>query len=450
MNLRAWNALLAVILITVAGVASAGDDSKTKKAKPSKPSAKKVAAKPKDESGESKIFEEIDRVRALASKIKIDGKRADWKDIPAINAPRGDAKGDGSRDIVRVSVAPREKDWTVMIATASKPSRDEGAFWFDIDFKGFESFDVQVGLVRYGGCIINIYDNGSFVRSERRQGIQWAVGDVVEARIPFEVVADLFPPESAEMLIGDKVRSWVRIVPFSLIGGKKGRTDEGIAVASYRLIETPFALDPPRERSEKAERAVDLPMKGKWYLGQGPFGNWSHQDTYAYDLFRMDATHHSSKPADSPRLEDYLDWGAEVFAPIGGRVLRADSSNADHPPTRGAPVSGGDVNHVYLDLGRNQALWFGHFRQGSVSVVEGNRVKAGTKLGEVGNSGASSWPHLHLALFKMPEGRKTIPLALSNVRVSLNLIDDDPWTREIKRWEPVEGFFVESLKDAAK
>ena len=268
--------------------------------------------------------------------------------------------------------------------------------------------------------------------------------------MPFNAIADALPAEMAETLVGDKVRSWVRIVPFSIVGGKKGRVNEGAAVASYRLIETPYPLDPPQPRPDKANRVISLPLKGKWYMGQGPFGNWSHQDVWAYDLFQVDATHHSSKPAGSVKLEDYHDWGAEVVSPVAGVVIRANSNNPDNPPTRGGPISGGEPNEVYLDLGKNQALWFGHFRQGSVSVVEGNLVKKGMKLGKVGNSGASSWPHLHLGLFQLPQGRRSLPLALSNVRVSLNLIDDDPWTRKVKRWEPSEGFFVEAMKDAAK
>ena len=119
MNLRVWKVFVTSSFICFSFIALAGDEPKTKKAKPIKPSAK-AAPKTKSDASESAIFQEIDRVRGLASKIKIDGKRGDWKDIPGVNAPRGDAKGDGSRNIVRVAIAPREKDWSVMIATAQK------------------------------------------------------------------------------------------------------------------------------------------------------------------------------------------------------------------------------------------------------------------------------------------------------------------------------------------
>ena len=38
---------------------------------------------------------------------------------------------------------------------------------------------------------------------------------------------------------------------------------------------------------------------------------------------------------------------------------------------------------------------YAHLRQGSVAVRTGQRVEAGDLLGEIGNSGSSTEPHLH-------------------------------------------------------
>ncbi len=38
----------------------------------------------------------------------------------------------------------------------------------------------------------------------------------------------------------------------------------------------------------------------------------------------------------------------------------------------------------------------------------------------------------------------TVPIRFSDVRVGLNLGPKDPWTRELKVWEPREGYFVET------
>lgn len=52
-------------------------------------------------------------------------------------------------------------------------------------------------------------------------------------------------------------------------------------------------------------------------------------------------------------------------------------------------------NHVVLQCGEVQVL-LAHMRQGSVAVREGQLVETGQKLGEVGNSGNTATPHLHI------------------------------------------------------
>ena len=52
-------------------------------------------------------------------------------------------------------------------------------------------------------------------------------------------------------------------------------------------------------------------------------------------------------------------------------------------------------NHVLLRCGAVDIL-LAHFRQGSVRVNPGQRVSLGDILGEAGNSGNTSAPHLHI------------------------------------------------------
>jgi murein DD-endopeptidase MepM/ murein hydrolase activator NlpD len=116
----------------------------------------------------------------------------------------------------------------------------------------------------------------------------------------------------------------------------------------------------------------------------------------------------------------------------------------DNPPCRNGE---GDPNSVYLDLGGGVGLWLAHFKLGSLVVERRNRVTQGQYLGRVGNSGASSGPHLHLGLYDTRDGETTLPLAFRDVRVGLNPAEDDPWAREMEVWEPREGFFVTALED---
>lgn len=106
-------------------------------------------------------------------------------------------------------------------------------------------------------------------------------------------------------------------------------------------------------------------------------------------------------------------WGRPVYAPIEGTVLEASTDEPDRervnligdavttlvsPPS----VTEDDVRPAagnYVLIESDQAIAFlAHLRQGSVVVTEGGQVTAGALLGEVGNSGASLFPHLHLQL----------------------------------------------------
>src|SRR5690606_30900013 len=59
-------------------------------------------------------------------------------------------------------------------------------------------------------------------------------------------------------------------------------------------------------------------------------------------------------------------------------------------------------NAVVLDIGDGVYAVLAHLRRGSVRVRKGDRVRAGDVLGEVGNSGNSSEPHLHFHLMDRP------------------------------------------------
>lgn len=66
-------------------------------------------------------------------------------------------------------------------------------------------------------------------------------------------------------------------------------------------------------------------------------------------------------------------------------------------------------NHVILSCGEAEIV-LAHMRQGSVTVVPGDGVSTGERLGEVGNSGASTEPQLHIHA-QRPPGPGAPPLS---------------------------------------
>lgn len=97
------------------------------------------------------------------------------------------------------------------------------------------------------------------------------------------------------------------------------------------------------------------------------------------------------RPADPSA---YAIFGRALHAPCDGRVIAAEGGAPDFEVPRLDPVDRLG-NHVILDCG---GAWIvlAHMRQGSVTVTPGETVTQGRRIGAVGNSGASTEPHLHI------------------------------------------------------
>lgn len=96
----------------------------------------------------------------------------------------------------------------------------------------------------------------------------------------------------------------------------------------------------------------------------------------------------------------YAIHGAPVLAPCAGTVIAAEAGQPDQPVPR-MDTAQRLGNHVILRCAQADVV-LAHLRQGSVRVRPGQAVAVGAPLGAVGNSGASSEPHLHLHAQRAP------------------------------------------------
>lgn len=97
--------------------------------------------------------------------------------------------------------------------------------------------------------------------------------------------------------------------------------------------------------------------------------------------------------------------GVGVRAAAAGTVIAAQDGAPDRATPGGQPTAmmraipgGACGNGVALDHGGGWQTHYCHLRRGSVRVVTGQRVAAGTSLGLVGLSGATDYPHLEFQL----------------------------------------------------
>ncbi|MBJ8069079.1 MULTISPECIES: M23 family metallopeptidase [Bacillus cereus group] len=113
-------------------------------------------------------------------------------------------------------------------------------------------------------------------------------------------------------------------------------------------------------------------------------------ERWAYDILIPPAEVKSSK------LEDYGIYGAKVMAPASGTVVSVNNDEKDLVPGSDDFQSMAG-NHIYLRLDETGTfLFLAHLKKGSIKVKEGQHVNEGEVLAQVGNSGSSSEPHLHI------------------------------------------------------
>jgi murein DD-endopeptidase MepM/ murein hydrolase activator NlpD len=93
---------------------------------------------------------------------------------------------------------------------------------------------------------------------------------------------------------------------------------------------------------------------------------------------------------------EYPIYNENVYSPIDGEVVKVENNINDNEPFIGKyPYNTG--NTVVI---RNNNYYFllGHLKKGSIMVKEGQIVERNKLIGQVGNSGFSERPHLHMQL----------------------------------------------------
>ncbi len=111
--------------------------------------------------------------------------------------------------------------------------------------------------------------------------------------------------------------------------------------------------------------------------------------------------------------EGFVGFGAPILAPHSGTIVAVHDGEPDHVARRsqlrllpymlgqasrireGLPAIAG--NHVVISIGlAGPFVWLAHLREGSVRVRVGDEVTTGEQVGECGNSGNSTQPHVHV------------------------------------------------------
>lgn len=125
----------------------------------------------------------------------------------------------------------------------------------------------------------------------------------------------------------------------------------------------------------------------------------SHQDFTCHS--KTYEGHKGTDFAVRSRIE--MEQGVDVLATKDGKVLRLRDGSDDLPKTEAQYQAIRDKNRdcgngVILDHGSGLLSYYCHLKQDSIRVKPGDAVKKGDVIAQIGQSGFSEFPHLHLTI----------------------------------------------------
>lgn len=157
---------------------------------------------------------------------------------------------------------------------------------------------------------------------------------------------------------------------------------------------------------------IDPPVKGNWTIYNPP-----GHPAQAYDFLAVDENKSLYKKGSFLRhlvsfisVEDTYAWSSPVYSPVDGVVVDCLEGKTDRKNISflydliKLRVNRPNVSDGFAAFGGNSLMiqadkvyvLLCHLRNGSINVRKGDTVSVGQKIGEVGNSGNSIQPHLHI------------------------------------------------------
>lgn len=192
------------------------------------------------------------------------------------------------------------------------------------------------------------------------------------------------------------------VVAYALIRRRAGRLwalTVGLALVSLLpliLWFRPVAFPASLERTTPTATVrlpADAPLTVAWG-GDKQATNYhvvSPDQRWAYDLVVAPAAHGSAN------LEEYGCYGVPVVAPAAGLVTETHDGEPDETPgVVSNNVAAAKGNYVVIQLETGTYLVIAHLKPGSVAVAAGQTVAEGQVIGQCGNSGNTSEPHIHI------------------------------------------------------
>lgn len=136
-------------------------------------------------------------------------------------------------------------------------------------------------------------------------------------------------------------------------------------------------------------------MNYHYYSPTHKKNNTNKSMLYATDVVKLSENQKHFLPT---RNSEYSIYGENVFSPIDGTVFKVVNGISDNEPFSGNyPYNTG--NTVVINC-NNYYFLLGHLKFNSIKVKEGDIIHKGQLIAEIGNSGWTERPHLHMQLIE--------------------------------------------------
>lgn len=152
---------------------------------------------------------------------------------------------------------------------------------------------------------------------------------------------------------------------------------------------------------------LEMPVKGQWLAmqaGKFPWVNYHANvpmQLFALDMVKLgsDGKFFANMGADT---SDFYSFGDSVFAPASGIVINSKDGLPTQMVYKGEDTVNVAGNFVEIEMQNAKYLFIAHLLKGSVAVASGDTIAVGQYLGLSGNSGNTTFPHLHLHIQDKP------------------------------------------------
>lgn len=206
---------------------------------------------------------------------------------------------------------------------------------------------------------------------------------------------------------------------------------------------------------QKVKAVANFPLRGEWVCLKPP---GHHPDALDFMKVNKYGRRYRGRIFSSNLLigipaENFYGWGKPIFAPCDGVVVRASDGWMDRKVTSiintvfiwvyatfffRPKINGSEIdirpnagNYVMIRTATGAVVFLAHMRSGSIKVMAKQSVTAGQLIGEVGNSGNTTTPHLHINIFDQADNllrAQVMPFVFSRY---------ERW--DGKSWEMVEN-----------